>query len=42
MAKKYIPEYYLIYSAKFVGAFVVLININVQLTLWGDGEQFCD
>jgi len=27
------PEDYLIYSVKFIGAFVVLININVQLTL---------
>jgi ATP-binding cassette subfamily B protein len=27
------PEDYLIYTVKFIGAFVVLININVQLTL---------
>ena len=27
------PEDYLIYSVKFIGAFVVLININVPLTL---------
>jgi ATP-binding cassette subfamily B protein len=27
------PEDYLIYSVKFIGAFVVLININLQLTL---------
>jgi ATP-binding cassette subfamily B protein len=27
------PEDYLIYSVKFIGAFLVLININVQLTL---------
>ena len=27
------PEDYLIYSVKFVGAFLVLININVELTL---------
>jgi ATP-binding cassette subfamily B protein len=27
------PEDYLIYSVKFIGAFIVLININVQLTL---------
>jgi ATP-binding cassette subfamily B protein len=27
------PEDYLIYSVKFMGAFIVLININVQLTL---------
>src|ERR687892_407687 len=26
------PEDYLIYSVKFIGAFIVLININVQLT----------
>ena len=27
------PEDYLIYSVKFIGAFVVLININIQLTI---------
>jgi ATP-binding cassette, subfamily B, bacterial len=27
------PEDYLIYTVKFIGAFVVLININVELTL---------
>jgi len=27
------PEDYLIYTVKFVGAFIVLININVQLTI---------
>jgi len=27
------PEDYLIYSVKFIGAFIVLININVQLTV---------
>jgi len=27
------PEDYLIYTVKFIGAFVVLVNINVQLTL---------
>src|SRR5215211_2136288 len=27
------PEDYLIYTVKFIGAFVVLININVQLTI---------
>lgn len=27
------PEDYLIYSVKFIGAFLVLVNINVQLTL---------
>ncbi len=27
------PEDYLIYTVKFVGAFIVLININVQLTV---------
>jgi ATP-binding cassette subfamily B protein len=27
------PEDYLIYSVKFIGAFAVLININVQLTI---------
>lgn len=27
------PEDYLIYAVKFIGAFIVLININVQLTL---------
>ncbi len=27
------PEDYLIYSVKFIGAFVILMNINVQLTL---------
>jgi ATP-binding cassette subfamily B protein len=27
------PEDYLIYSVKFIGAFIVLININVQLTI---------
>ncbi len=27
------PEDYLIYSVKFIGAFIVLVNINVQLTL---------
>ena len=27
------PEDYLIYTVKFIGAFIVLININVQLTL---------
>ena len=27
------PEDYVIYSVKFIGAFVILININVQLTL---------
>jgi ATP-binding cassette subfamily B protein len=27
------PEDYLIYSVKFIGAFVVLININVELTV---------
>lgn len=27
------PEDYLIYTVKFVGAFLVLVNINVQLTL---------
>ena len=27
------PEDYLIYSVKFIGAFIVLININVPLTL---------
>ena len=27
------PEDYLIYSVKFIGAFVILLHINVQLTL---------
>jgi ATP-binding cassette, subfamily B, bacterial len=27
------PEDYLIYTVKFVGAFIILLNINVQLTL---------
>jgi ATP-binding cassette subfamily B protein len=27
------PEDYLIYTVKFIGAFVVLVNINVQLTI---------
>lgn len=27
------PEDYLIYAVKFIGAFVILLNINVQLTL---------
>jgi ATP-binding cassette, subfamily B, bacterial len=27
------PEDYLIYTVKFIGAFIVLININVQLTI---------
>jgi ATP-binding cassette subfamily B protein len=27
------PEDYLIYSVKFIGAFIILLNINVQLTL---------
>ena len=27
------PEDYLIYTVKFIGAFVILININVQLTI---------
>ncbi len=27
------PEDYLIYSVKFIGAFIILININLQLTL---------
>ncbi len=27
------PEDYLIYSVKFIGAFVILLTINVQLTL---------
>ena len=27
------PEDYLIYAVKFIGAFIILVNINVQLTL---------
>ena len=27
------PEDYIVYSVKFIGAFIILLNINVKLTI---------